>query len=160
MHIFSHIFPLTFSVSLFIITVIITILEGYIMIKYSRQREHILQYLRSTTKHPTAETIYQHMKTEHPNISLGTVYRNLALLVQLGEIQKISSPDGADRFDANTSPHYHFICTECGAVLDLELSPLDHINLLAEHKFQGTIEGHVTLFYGKCPDCSHDAHVR
>ena len=80
--------------------------------------------------------------------------------MQLGEIQKIASPDGADRFDANTSPHYHFICTECGAVLDLELSPLDHINLLAEHKFQGTIEGHVTLFYGKCPDCSHDAHVR
>ena len=122
--------------------------------KYSKQRESILQYLRSTKCHPTAETVYRHILPNCPNISLGTVYRNLTVLTELGEIQKITAFEGPDRFDGNNTPHYHFICRQCGAVIDLEMESLSHINLLAAHNFEGTIEGHTTHFYGKCPNCA------
>lgn len=122
--------------------------------KYSRQRESILQYLRSTKCHPTAETVYQNILAENPNISLGTVYRNLTLLTELGEIKKITAFDGPDRFDGNIVPHYHFICRRCGTVLDLDMDSLSHINLLAAYNFEGTIEGHMAHFYGECPACS------
>ena len=122
--------------------------------KYSRQRESILKCLRSTKCHPTAETVYQNILAENPNISLGTVYRNLTLLTELGEIRKITSFDGPDRFDGNTMPHYHFICRKCGTVADLEMDSLTHIDLLAAHNFPGIIEGHITHFYGKCANCA------
>lgn len=123
---------------------------------YSRQREIILNYLRSTKSHPTAETVYQNILTETPNISLGTVYRNLTLLTEIGEIRKISTLGRPDRYDGNPAPHYHFICVDCGAVLDLDLETdsLNHINLLAAHNFSGTVEGHVAHFYGKCANCT------
>jgi Fur family peroxide stress response transcriptional regulator len=123
------------------------------MLKYSRQRESIKNFLMTRQDHPTAETIYQNIRMDFPHISLGTVYRNLALLADIGEIQKISTGVGPDRFDANTSPHYHFICKQCGAVLDLNLTDLDHINILAGQHFGGEVEGHIVYFYGKCPDC-------
>ena len=103
--------------------------------------------------HPTAETVYLNVKKEFPNISLGTVYRNLSLLSEIGEIQKLSTGIGPDRFDGNPAPHYHFICNHCGSVLDLDVTGLDHINVLASQNFDGEIEGHLIYFYGKCPDC-------
>ena len=83
-------------------------------LKYSRQRESIKEFLTGRTDHPTADFVYENMKQIYPNISLGTVYRNLSLLADLGEIQKLSSFGGADRFDARTAPHCHFMCTRCG----------------------------------------------
>ena len=77
-------------------------------LKYSRQRESIKDYLMHTNAHPTADMVYLHVKEQFPNISLGTVYRNLNLLSDMGEIIKIPTPDGADRFDGRTVPHYHF----------------------------------------------------
>ena len=68
--------------------------------------------------------VYLHVKEEFPNISLGTVYRNLNLLADIGEITKIPTPDGGDRFDGRTDSHYHVICSGCGNVFDLELSGL------------------------------------
>lgn len=124
------------------------------MVKYSRQREAILRFLTARHDHPTAETIYLNLRREFPNISLGTVYRNLSLLSELGEIQKISTGTGPDRFDGNTAPHYHFICNQCGCVLDLNVANLDHINILAGQHFTGTVESHLAYFYGKCPACS------
>ncbi len=124
------------------------------MLKYSRQREAIKNFLLQRYDHPTAETVYTNMKEDFPNISLGTVYRNLSLLAELGEIQKLSTGFGPDRFDGNTAPHYHFICNSCGCVLDLEVGGLDHINILAGQDFDGEIEGHQVYFYGKCPNCS------
>lgn len=121
--------------------------------KYSRQRESILQYLSATKCHPTAETVYQNIQAEYPHISLGTVYRNLTLLTELGKIKKITGVGCSDRFDGNISPHYHFICRECGAVLDLEMDELNHIDLLAAHNFDGRIDGHIAHFYGICPEC-------
>ncbi|NLK76322.1 MAG: transcriptional repressor [Clostridiales bacterium] len=123
------------------------------MIKYSRQRECIKQFLASRHDHPTAETVYLNVKQNFPNISLGTVYRNLSLLTELGEIQKISTGIGPDRFDGNPAPHYHFFCRKCGCVMDLDMEGIDHINILAGSQFDGEIEGNITYFYGKCANC-------
>lgn len=122
-------------------------------LKYSRQREAIKNYLVSTKSHPTADTVYMHVKEEFPNISLGTVYRNLNLLADLGEASKITTPDEADRFDAVTKPHYHFCCEKCGSVLDIEIPNLDELNEYASQNFDGKIEGHRILFHGICGNC-------
>ena len=123
------------------------------MIKFSRQRESIKNNLMGRTDHPTAETVYSDIRQEYPNISLGTVYRNLSLLADLGEIQKISTENGPDRFDGNSKPHYHFFCTNCNSVLDLKMKNIDLINVIAAEEFAGLIEGHITRFYGLCPEC-------
>ena len=123
------------------------------MLKYSKQRESIKNFLVTRYDHPTAETVYLNIRKEFPNISLGTVYRNLNLLAEIGEIQKLSPGIGPDRFDGNPAPHYHFICRHCGCVMDLTVSGLDHINILAGQDFDGEIEGHITYFYGSCPSC-------
>ena len=94
-------------------------------LKYSRQRESIKEFLTGRTDHPTADFVYENMKQIYPNISLGTVYRNLSLLADLGEIQKLSSFGGADRFDARTAPHCHFMCTRCGRVMDVFSEHID-----------------------------------
>lgn len=125
------------------------------MIKYSKQRDSIKKFLADREDHPTAETVYWGIKEEFPNISLGTVYRNLALLANLGEILKLSIGNTPDRFDGRTNPHYHFLCNTCGNVLDLEMENIDHINVIAGHKFAGNIDGSVTYFYGTCPNCTN-----
>ncbi len=121
--------------------------------KYSRQREAIKEFLAHTKEHPTADTVYMHIRETYPNISLGTVYRNLNLLAEQGEIIKINCQDGSDRFDSNHKPHYHFVCKSCGKVSDIEMEPLDHIVRIAGAGFEGKVEGHVTYFYGICPEC-------
>lgn len=88
-------------------------------LKYSRQRESIKACLMNRCDHPTADAIYTTIREEFPNISLGTVYRNLNLLVELGEAQKLTCGDGKDHFDGDTSPHYHFVCRRCETVTDL-----------------------------------------
>ena len=103
-----------------------TNMENYKKMRYSRQREEIYEYLCHTMEHPSAEKIYQDLRIKMPNISLGTVYRNLNLLADIGEIQKLSTGLGPDRFDGNPAPHYHFSCRCCGCVLDLPLSGIDH----------------------------------
>lgn len=122
-------------------------------LKYSRQRESIKEYLAATCEHPTADTVYMHVKKEFPNISLGTVYRNLNLLAKIGEAVKITTPDGGDRFDGVTAPHYHFFCKECNSVLDLEIKDLEYINDIAGDGFDGIIESHNITFFGRCKNC-------
>ncbi|BDF35809.1 MULTISPECIES: Fur family transcriptional regulator [Extibacter] len=124
-------------------------------LKYSRQRASIKEYLAGTVEHPTADTVYMHVKEEFPNISLGTVYRNLNLLADIGDAVKITTPDGGDRFDGRTEPHYHVVCGSCGKVEDLEMSSeeIASINNAADSIFDGKITSHTTLFYGTCKDC-------
>lgn len=124
-------------------------------LKYSRQRESIKHFLAETKEHPTADTVYLHVKKQFPNISLGTVYRNLNLLTDLGEAVKISTPNGGDRFDGRLEPHNHFLCTKCGRLLDLDLDmkSIEEVNRLAAENFGGKIESSTTLFYGECSDC-------
>lgn len=76
-------------------------------LKFSRQRESIRECLKNRKDHPTADAVYVTISKEYPKISLGTVYRNLKLLADMGEIQRFSSGDGSEHFDYNTDPHYH-----------------------------------------------------
>lgn len=122
-------------------------------LKYSRQREVIKESLMNREDHPTADMIYMDVREIFPNISLGTVYRNLQLLTDLGEIQKLNVGDGVDHFDAKTFPHYHFICKECGSVIDLQMENIDTIKDIAGVNFDGQIAGHITYFYGICGNC-------
>lgn len=122
--------------------------------KFSRQRESIREYLLNTKEHPTADMVYNHVRLIYPNISLGTVYRNLNQMAENGEILRLDLGDGTDHFDGMTSSHNHFICKSCHKVLDLEMEPIDHINTIASAGFDGNIEGHYTYFYGKCSECS------
>jgi Fur family peroxide stress response transcriptional regulator len=110
--------------------------------------------------HPTAETVYTSIKDEFPNISLGTVYRNLSLLSDLGEIQKITVSGGADRFDGNPAPHYHFSCRKCGCVMDLQFSLDEDLDKLAGEHFPGIIESHRVLFTGVCQDCMKESTIK
>ena len=82
--------------------------------KKSKQRDAIIKFLMTRKDHPTADMVYMNIKEEFPKISLGTVYRNLALLSERGEILKLSYEGGSDHYDACTDPHYHFVCQECG----------------------------------------------
>ena len=81
----------------------------------------IKSFLMGRKDHPTADVIYSNLKQQDPNLSLGTVYRNLTLLSDMGEILRLRVGDGVDHFDADTSEHYHFVCTECGSVIDLDM---------------------------------------
>ena len=125
------------------------------MIKHSRQRDAIRDNLMSRCDHPTAETVYMDIKEHFPNISLGTVYRNLSLLSELGEIQKIVTGAGPDRFDGNVNPHCHFQCRVCYNVLDIPFEYPEEINAHASKSFPGIIEGNSIQFFGLCPDCIH-----
>lgn len=122
-------------------------------VRNTKQREAIKKYLMSTVLHPTAETVYEEMRQQFPNISLGTVYRNLNFLVENGEAQVLRCGDGYDHYDANTSPHNHFFCSRCGRLLDLDMDGIDFIDKIAAAGFDGRIEGHNIYFYGICPDC-------
>ena len=127
-------------------------------IKYSRQREAIRNFLMTRRDHPTADVVYSSVRDEFPNISLGTVYRNLTLLADRGEISRLRLGDGADHFDADTSPHYHFVCTDCGKVIDLDLDSIRSMDVLNGQDVDGNlIAGNVTYFYGTCGACRREA---
>lgn len=121
--------------------------------KYSRQREAIINFLKSRKDHPTAEVIYQNLKVENPNLSLGTVYRNLTKLSDAGIILKISCSDASDHFDGNPSPHAHFICSCCHCITDLSTRTLNFNSVIEENKFEGKITDSQVLFYGICRNC-------
>ena len=124
--------------------------------KYSRQRAAILSFLQSRKDHPTAELVYSCVREEFPNISLGTVYRNLNQLAKAGIIAKHSfGVLGIDHFDHNTSPHYHFVCNCCNAVIDLavETDSFPKIDAAAAKGFDGLIQEHRLYFCGICRNC-------
>ena len=121
--------------------------------KHSKQRDMIKEFLMTRKDHPTADVVYSNVRMQNPNISLGTVYRNLTLLADTGEILRLRVGDGVDHFDADTSPHYHFVCSDCGSVIDLEMDDIDSIKEVAAAHFKGRIAGHVTYFHGTCENC-------
>lgn len=135
---------------------IIVLLDGDIMsvVKRSRQREAILSCLKERYDHPTADEIYQSVTKLIPNISLGTVYRNLTFLAEQGQIIKLSTGFGADHFDAVTKPHFHFVCNECGSVTDIAAPVSNHAYIEEMNKeFEGEITGFKLMFYGRCKCC-------
>ena len=125
-------------------------------VKYSRQREAIKGFLDSRHDHPTADIIYEELRKDFPNISLGTIYRNLALLEELGEVTKIVSSNGADRYDADVDLHNHFTCKKCNRVINLDMDNIDHIKETASKRFSGSIDSYVAHFYGVCDKCANE----
>ncbi len=126
-------------------------------LKYSRQRESIKKCLAERHDHPTADVVFTCIRNEYPNVSLGTVYRNLNLLVELGEIQKLTCGDGKDRFDAITTPHYHFVCRKCGSVTDLPIPPLEGVKQRAEEATGSKVDSYTIIMYGTCCRCLDEA---
>ena len=123
--------------------------------RYSSKREAILSLLRGSKNHPSAEEIYTRLKPEYPDLSLGTVYRNIALFRADGDVVCVGTVDGQDRFDADTHPHAHFICEKCGRVVDLEESFLPEASYPELREKYGFIpRTHGTTFYGRCADCA------
>ena len=121
--------------------------------KHSRQRDAILKNLSSRLDHPTADMIYRDLREEYPRISLGTVYRNLNLLAELGQIRKIHCEGGTEHYDYDTSDHCHFVCKHCGGVVDLPLETDHQLNALAAETGIGPVECHALVFYGICSSC-------
>lgn len=122
--------------------------------KYSKKREAILEVLRSTKEHPSADWIYAQLKPQMPDLSLGTVYRNLAMFKREDQIMSVGTVNGQERFDGNTEPHAHFVCNRCGKVLDLEQIPVsEELLRAAQETLQADIISHELIFRGYCKDC-------
>ncbi len=122
--------------------------------KNFRKRNAILSYLRASVEHPSAEAIYTDLKTQIPDLSMGTVYRNLNLFKQQGLVTSVATVSGVERFDGNTEPHVHFICSGCDAVLDLHtLQTPESLKSAAEACAGGSIESCQLSFTGKCRTC-------
>ena len=121
--------------------------------RMTKQRKKILEVLKSTNCHPTADWIYEQVKEEIPNISLGTVYRNLNVLEEMGKIMELNYGSDHSRFDGVPENHYHFRCIECGKVVDLDCDVKDELEKKAAQEIDGTIDYHRTEFFGYCDKC-------
>lgn len=123
------------------------------MLRHSRQRDRILSLLQNTDIHPTADWIYAQLKPEFPHLSLGTVYRNLSILTEQGLVKKIDFGSSIDRFEAQTAPHYHLICTRCGAIRDLQSPVYKDLNDRPGRLADFEIHEHRIDFFGICLAC-------
>ena len=121
--------------------------------KYSRQRELIWQTVQQSEEHLTAEQVYERLKPENNTLSLGTVYRNLNLLAEQGNIMRIPVPGGADRYDRNNDGHQHMICRCCGKVADWRLPKMEEVDLFLREKTGFVVDRHDFLAWGICKDC-------
>jgi Fur family peroxide stress response transcriptional regulator len=129
----------------------------------TKQRTAILELLRSTKSHPKAAWLHERLKPEYPDISLGTVYRNLAVLAEQGLVIAFPTGDGTDRFDADTGEHYHVLCERCGRLDDVPYrpeparAPDDRVPLIRDEDAGDAtgyrVTGHRLFFFGICPDC-------
>ena len=117
---------------------------------YSRQREALKNVLRSTRSNPTAEWIYSELRKEYPNISMGTVYRNLGKLVEDGEIITVETENRSIYYDGYTIHHTHFVCKKCNEIYDFEDEP-QSFKAVSDKGFD--VEKHMTVLYGTCKNC-------
>ncbi len=122
--------------------------------KHFRKRSAILDYLRRSPEHPSAEMIFAHLKAEIPDLSLGTVYRNVSYFKDQGILTSVGTVQGIERFDADLTPHVHFICQGCGQVRDLpgvQVSP--EFSRDAARVSGGSVDSCRVTFYGRCAGC-------
>ncbi|MBW1779528.1 MAG: transcriptional repressor [Deltaproteobacteria bacterium] len=128
----------------------------------TRQRQVILEEVRRSKSHPTADEIYDRVRAQLPRISLGTVYRNLDLLAANGEIVKLTPGRTQMRFDGNLNAHYHMTCIHCGRVEDLPISPsdspIDILEQMTSHLTKYGVFGHKLEFVGVCSECAANGH--
>lgn len=123
--------------------------------KNFRKRNAIYDCLCQSKAHPSAETIYTQLKQEIPDLSLGTVYRNLTLFKNQGKAISVATVNGVERFDGNTQPHVHFICNGCSAVIDLEdMAVPRSLTATAENACGGKVTECQLSFTGLCQTCN------
>ncbi len=115
--------------------------------RYSAQRQQIYDVLASTNTHPDAQWVYNSVRAIIPDISLGTVYRNLAQLCDSGKVKRISAIDNVERFDATTDNHAHFVCKCCGAISDLATPDMACSDTI------GQVDNIEVMYYGTCNRC-------
>ena len=124
-------------------------------VKQFRKRNAILACLQGTTSHPSAEMVYEMLQKEHPDISLATVYRNLARFKSQGLVSSVATVRGVERFDAMTHPHVHFICCSCGAVIDLPRMEIpESLTMEAESISGCRVQDCRLTFTGLCEKCA------
>ncbi|MFB3787278.1 MAG: Fur family transcriptional regulator [bacterium] len=121
--------------------------------KHSIRRERILELLSGTKQHPTAEWVYEQLKREYPGLSLGTVYRNLRILVEEGLAQSIPGGKSTDHFDADIAPHHHVTCDRCGRVSDAPVKVAEELFRKMEQVTGYRIDYPQISVSGLCPDC-------
>ena len=127
--------------------------------RYSKKREAILSAIRGTCCHPSAEWVYHQLKPAHPDLSLGTVYRNLIFLREHGSIQSIGVVNGQERFDGVTVPHSHFVCSCCGLVMDLpDIHSDAGLDRTVSQQYGLAVQRHELTFHGLCPTCIQEDH--
>lgn len=124
-------------------------------LRYSRQRETIYEILKNDCTHPNVDDIYMQVKKVIPDISLGTVYRNLNLLASQNKILKLDVGDGAIHFDARIIPHYHLVCDKCGVIEDIFLDEEIIAPLITQvqDNCDMLIDSAEILFHGECHNC-------
>ena len=126
--------------------------------RMTKQRKKILDVLKNTDIHPTADWIYEQVKKDIPNISLGTIYRNLNVLSEMGEIMVLDYGSSYSRYDGNPKNHYHFKCFSCENIFDIDedinLDIADNLNKKINNNTAYNVTYHRLEFYGTCPDCS------
>lgn len=118
--------------------------------KRSKQRERMLGLLGQTEIHPTADWLYQKLKKEFPSLSMGTVYRNLTILVEQQLIRKLPFGSTHDRYEVNRNPHYHLVCEKCVRVEDFNMPQYTEINDQAQKMSSFNISRHRIDFFGLC----------
>lgn len=125
------------------------------IVRRSKKRDAILELMRGTNCHPTADWVYHGIKEIYPDISLGTVYRNLNQLCEERLVWCVGVVDGHERFDADISPHAHFFCDECGAVLDLpDNAPTQNYVKSLSKQYGFVAESHEFKLRGRCNGCA------
>ena len=121
---------------------------------FSPKRQAILHVLASTKEHPTVEWVCEEVRKRYPNISLATVYRNIAQLKEDGHVITVGVVDGHERLDATTAPHPHFVCRNCNAVIDVEVPAEGSTMCETVNKRYGVETEHYDItFWGCCADC-------
>lgn len=120
--------------------------------KFSRQREMILNEVINSNAHLTADNIYENLRVENPNLSLGTVYRNLTQLEEHGYIKKLNVPGDPVRYDGNLEEHDHFICEKCGKIIDID-SGLVTLSDSFLNDSGVTVNSCSVIFKGVCSEC-------
>ena len=124
-----------------------------VQMRMTRQRQVILEELRKVSTHPGADEIYTMVRRRMPRISLGTVYRNLEVLSDLGEIRKIEMGGTLKRFDGKAEDHYHIRCMICQRVVDAPVKLMPNLEKSLKGKTEFKILGHQLEFVGVCPQC-------
>ena len=121
--------------------------------RYSKQRELVLQKVEQLCDHPTAEEIFDLAARECPGLSLGTVYRNLNSLVDAGRVRRVSIPGKADRFDHTLGSHSHLYCSCCGVVVvDADVDEKQMMKLVRNQK--GVVQDCAVVLFGLCEACA------